>query len=293
MARQLDRRNFIRESFFAGIAVTAVNRVFDPSIFSSKGMKFGLVTYLWGKDWDLPTLISNCEKAGYKGVELRAEHAHKVEVNLNQSQRSEVRKRFAGSNVECVGYGSNFEFHSPDPRELRRNIEGAKEYIKLCHDIGATGIKVKPNDLPDGVPKEETLSRISASLNELGRYAKDYGILVRVEVHGNHTQELPNMKIIFDQVTEPDVRICWNCNEQDLLPPGLNGNFNMVKKWIGDTVHVRELNDPGYPYQQLFNLLTGMNYKGWILLEGRTDPADKISAMKDQFALFTRMITSA
>ncbi len=37
-------------------------------------MKFGLVTYQWGKDWDLPTLISNCEKCGYEAVELRTQH---------------------------------------------------------------------------------------------------------------------------------------------------------------------------------------------------------------------------
>lgn len=61
---------------------------------------------------------------------------------------------FEGSPVKCIGYGSNFEYHSPDSARLRTNIEQTKEYIKLCSDIGATGIKVKPNDLPAGVPSE-------------------------------------------------------------------------------------------------------------------------------------------
>ena len=78
-------------------------------------MKFGLVTYLWAQDWDLPTIISNCEKAGFLGVELRTQHAHKVETSLNAAQRTEVKKRFADSRVTCIGYGSNFEYHSPDP----------------------------------------------------------------------------------------------------------------------------------------------------------------------------------
>ena len=34
-------------------------------------MRFGLVTYQWGRDWDLPTLIENCEKTRVLGVELR------------------------------------------------------------------------------------------------------------------------------------------------------------------------------------------------------------------------------
>ncbi len=140
------------------------------------------------------------------------------------------------------------------------------------------------------MPKEKTIAQIGASLNEVGKFARDYGQLVRVEVHGNLTQEIPNMKAIFDHVTEPNVKMCWNCNDQDLLPPGLEGNFNMVKKWFGDTVHVRELNVGNYPYQQLFDLFTDIKYKGWILLEARTEPADRIAAMKEQLAIFNKMI---
>lgn len=290
METKYNRRLFIKRSLSAGIALSALSPLHSCSFISRQHMKFGLVTYLWGRDWDLPTLIANCEKTGYLGVELRTQHAHGVETTLNAAQRAEVKKRFADSSVTCIGYGSNFEYHSPDPVILRENIDQTKEFIKLCKDIGATGIKVKPNDLPPDVPSEKTITQIAASLNEVGRFGQDYRQLVRVEVHGNKTQELPVMKAIFDQVTEENVKICWNCNEQDLLPPGLEGNFNMVKKWFGDTVHVRELNSPDYPYQQLFDLFTGIKYKGWILLEARTDPADRIAAMKEQMELFNRMI---
>ena len=256
-------------------------------------MKLGLVTYQWGRDWDLPTLIANCEKTGLLGLELRAEHAHKVEINLNAAQRAEVKKRFADSAVECVGYGANFEYHSPDPAKLRENIEQTKEYIKLCKDIGATGIKVKPNNLPAEVPREKTIAQIAASLNECGKFAQDYGQLVRVEVMAALLGDYLNMKAIFEQVTEKNVKMCWNCNDQDLLPPGLEGNFNSVKKWFGDTVHIRELNEGNYPYQKLFDLFTGMKYKGWILLEARTEPADRIAAMKEQLVIFNKMLKAA
>ncbi len=83
-----------------------------------------------------------------------------------------------------MGYGSNFEYHNPDQKILRENIEQTKEYIRLCKDIGATGIKVKPNNLPPEVPIEKTIAQIAASLNEVGKFAGDYGLLVRVEAHG-------------------------------------------------------------------------------------------------------------
>ena len=290
MRKDISRRNFIQRSFVAGVGLS----MFDPlSVLAAEkksGMKLGLVTYQWAKDWDLPTLITNCEKTGYLGVELRVDHAHKVEINLSASQRADVKKRFADSSVTCLGYGSNFEYHSPDQATLRKNIDQTKEYIKLCKDIGASGIKVKPNDLPVSVPREKTIAQIAASLNEVGKFATDFGQLVRVEVHGNLTQEIPNMKAIFEQITEKNVKMCWNCNDQDLLPPGLEANFNSVKKWFGDTVHVREFNVGNYPYKQLMDLFKGIGYDGWILLEARTEPADKIAAMKEQLQLFNAMI---
>ncbi len=221
---------------------------------------------------------------------LRTQHAHGVETILSASQRSEVKKRFADSPVTCVGYGSNFDYHHVDQDAVRKNIEGTKAYIQLCKDIGATGIKVKPNGLPAEVSKEKTIAQIAASLNEVGRYASDMGQLIRVEVHGKETQKLPNMKAIFDQVTEKNVKVCWNSNDQDLDPPGLEANFNSVKKWFGDTVHIRELNEGDYPYQQLMNLFMKMNYEGWILLEARTEPEDRIVAMKEQLDVFNNMI---
>lgn len=289
MSTEISRRLFIQRTLAAGISLAALNNLPELRNYPQKGMKLGLCTYLWGQDWDLPTLISNCEKTGFEAIELRTQHAHKVETSLSKSQREEVKKRFADSSVTCVGYGANFEYHSPDKVKLRENIDQTKEYIKLCKDIGASGIKVKPNDLPYGVPVEKTIAQIALSLNEVGKFAADYGQIVRVEVHGNRTQELPNMKAIFDQITEKNVKICWNCNEQDLLPPGLEDNFNSVKKWFGDTVHIRELNEGSYPYQQLFDLFSGIKYKGWILLEARTEPADRIAAMKQQLSVFNQM----
>jgi len=293
MKNELSRRQFIQKGLGAGVALAFLNEFPELMKAAPSGIRLGLVTYQWGRDWDLPTVITNCEKAGLLGVELRTQHAHKVEINLNAGQRAEVKKRFADSPVTCIGYGSNYEYHSPDPKVLRENIEQTKEYIKLCKDIGATGIKVKPNNLPPDVPKEKTIAQIAASLNECGKFAKDYGQLVRVECHGNLTQEIPNMKAIFEQVTEKNVKMCWNCNDKDTLPPGIEANFNSVKKYFGDTAHVRELNDGTYPFQQVINLFADMKYKGWLLLEATSQQADRVAAMKEKLVLFNSMIEIA
>ena len=256
-------------------------------------IKLGLVTYLWGKDWDLPTLIRNCQITGVYGVELRTQHAHGVEAHLNPNQRYEVKLRFENSPATLVGLGTNFSFHHTDPAVLQENVAGAKEYIILSHDVGGSGVKVKPNALPEGVPVEKTVEQIGKSFNELGQFGADYGQDIRVEVHGKGTQQLPIMKQIFDVVDRPNVGVCWNSNLQDLDGEGLSYNFNLVKDRFGDTVHIRELDTGEYPYQQLMSLFVEMDYKGWILLEARGIPKDRIQALIEQRTLFEQMVANA
>jgi len=274
----------------ASIALVSCAEVQKESAGKRGGkMRFGLVTYLWGQDWDLPTLIRNCENTKVLGVELRTEHAHGVEANLNSRQRKDVKKRFADSAVTLVGLGTNFDFHHADQAILQKNIEGAKEYIKLSRDVGASGVKVKPNTLPDGVPIEKTIEQIGTSLNELGRFGAGLGQEVRLEVHGEKTQELAIIRRIMDVADNPNVKICWNSNPEDLKGEGLEYNFNLVKARFGRTAHVRELNAGYYPYQQLINLFVKMDYAGWVMLEASTKPPDRVKALLEQRILFEQM----
>ncbi len=288
------RREFLRNSVALGAGIMAagpLGRIVAADKPDSK-MQFGLVTYLWGQDWDLPTLIANCEKTGVLGVELRTEHAHGVEAALTEAQRRDVKKRFADSRVTLVGLGTNFAFHYPDSDRLAKEIEGAKQYIKLAYDCGASGVKVKPNDLPKGVPYEKTIAQIGRSLNELGEFAADYHQQVRLEVHGGCSL-LPTIKAIMDVADNPNVAVCWNCNSQDLEGEGLAYNFRLVRPRFGDTAHVRELNLDDYPYQELMNLLVATDYRGWVLLEARTKPEDRVKALAEQRQVFEQMTAKA
>jgi len=157
-------------------------------------MKLGLVTYNMAKDWDIDTIAKMCNLTGFQGVELRTTHAHGVEISLNAEERKTVKQKFADSGIELVGLGSVFEYHSTNAAEVRKNIIDTKEYTILARDVGAPGIKVRPNGLPDGVPVEKTLEQIGVALRECGEFARDYGVQVRLEVHGGGTSYPPNIR---------------------------------------------------------------------------------------------------
>lgn len=296
MSTNTSRRSFLKQGAGAAAGLMAgawASQGRVRAMHAARDMRFGLVTYLWGRDWTIPTLIRNCQRAGAEGVELRVEHEHGVDPSLSESQRAEVFQQFRNSPVELVGFGTNASFHYPDEARLQEEIERARAYVVLSHDCGGSGVKVKPDGLPDDVPEAQTIEQIGTSLNDLARFAADYGQEIRVEVHGSGTQRLPIMERIFRVADHPNVGVCWNCNSEDYAGEGLEHNFGLVRGRLSETTHVREFNEGDYPYPELFDLLAGINYGGWILMEARTEPADRVRALKEQRRLFNQMVTRA
>jgi len=239
--------------------------------------KLGMVTYNVAAQWDLPTILKVCKAVGIAAVECRTTHKHGVEPTLTAEQRSEVRKRFADSGVIFWGCGSICEFHSPEAEVVKKNIETCRQFVELTHDLGGTGVKVRPNGLPKGVALEKTLEQIGKALAECGTIAEGFGVEIWVEVHGAGTQEPANMKTIMDHCGHKNVGLTWNSNASDVKDGSVKAAFDLLKPWI-KSCHINDLYkehlDKGrYPYRELFRLLREMNYDRYTLIEvGRTPP---------------------
>ena len=255
-------------------------------------MKLGLVTYNMAKDWDLPTIIEKCKETGFEGVELRTTHAHGVEDTLTAGQRREVREMFEGSGIELVGIGSAFEYHSMDPKEVKKNIEGTKSYVVLARDIGAEEVKVRPNglQLEAGIPKEKTLEQIGKALRECGEFAKDYDIEIRLEVHGGGTSDPKCIHTIMEAADHDNVFVCWNSNNSDIEDGSIAGNFDLLKDRIRQ-VHMRDLYLEEYPWKELFTLLRGSGFNGFCLAEIPGSP-DPVRVMHYYHALWKALSSS-
>jgi sugar phosphate isomerase/epimerase len=230
-------------------------------------MKLGIVTYNIAKDWDLDTIIAKCEATGMEGVELRTTHAHGVEVTLSPAERETVKKKFADSKIELAGLGSAFEYHAIDQEVVRQNIQGTKDYAILARDVGAPGIKVRPNGLQEkaGIPVEKTLEQIGLALRECGEFAKDYGVQIRLEVHGGGTSYVPHIRTILDIADHDNVVACWNSNQREVEDGSIKQYFDLLAGRIG-LVHMRDL-VAGYPWGELLQLLKGSGYQGFCLAE--------------------------
>jgi sugar phosphate isomerase/epimerase len=228
--------------------------------------KLGTVTYNIAKDWDIPTLIKNCEEAGFEAVELRTTHKHGVEPSLTREQRAEVRRQFEGRKVRLLSLGTTCEYHSPDQAVVRKNIEETRRFAELAHDLGALGVKVRPNGIPREVPEEKTLEQIGKALRECGEAARDQGVEIWLEVHGRDSclpRRVHKMMLAADH---PQVGICWNSNPEDVENGSIRQNFKLLAPWLRNA-HITELWNEKYPWQELFAAMKEVGYNRYTLAE--------------------------
>ena len=277
MTQRVSRREFTR----AGLAAAAAASVPWPvaRAASAPALHLGLVTYNVAKDWDLDTLVRNCQEAGLEGVEFRTTHAHGVERSLTAEQRATVRKKCADAGMRQVSLGSVCEFHSPEPAAVKKNVADCREWVLLAKDLGARAVKVRPNGLPKDVPEEKTLEQIGRSLAECGTFAREHGVEIWCEVHGDQTKLPARMRKIMDACAHPSVGVTWNSNDTDVADGSIAASFELLRPFIR-CAHITDIGvpapagapvappaQPAYPYRELFSRFSAAGFSGFTLCE--------------------------
>jgi sugar phosphate isomerase/epimerase len=247
-------------------------------------MILGAVTYQLLQSMDLETVIRTLETAGFEAVELRTGHKHGVEPSINAEERARVKARFEHSKVRLLSYGTTCEFQSADAAERRRQIDLAKQFVELAHDTGAWGVKVRPNGLARGVPRETTIQNIGAGLKEVGEYGYVHGVEIWLEVHGGETQVPAAAAEIMRATGHKNVGLCWNSNPTDVANGSVRASFELLRPWLM-SCHINELTS-GYPYKELFGLMRKTNYDRWTLCEAAPESKEPDRFLKYYRALW-------
>ncbi len=243
----------------------------------------GTVTYNFLKDATLEEAITTCERANFKCLELRSTHKHGVEPAMTKEERKAVRERFTKTPVKLFGLGSACEFHAEKPDVVKKNIEEAKAFVALAADVGAVGVKVRPNALPKSVAVEDTLKQIGHAAQEVAKFAEQHKVEIWFEVHGPGTSDPAAVKKIIDHAAHPLVGVTWNSNPTDLKNGSIAEGFALLKNHIR-CVHIHDFYDP-YPYRELFALLRGIGYDRFVEAES-PETKDPLRVMKYYRAMF-------
>jgi sugar phosphate isomerase/epimerase len=256
-------------------------------------VKLSLDTYSIATDLTLDDLLTLLPANGFDGVEFRCEagQKHGVEPEIAAAERRRIKALLDGAGlvVSCLSTGQRFE--SPDPRERKAVIERVKQFIDLAADLGCKSIRTFGNDFPPGVPRPDVVKYVGESLRTCGEYAADKKVDVLLEMHGQfyYWEYCLGAVQIADH---PNVAINYNCDMRDLVDGSVAHTFNQVKDHVRH-VHLHDLENPCFPYKELFSLLKGMKYSRFCSLEEGYREGGEKKVIALYAALFREMVAQA
>ncbi|NID10148.1 sugar phosphate isomerase/epimerase family protein [Fibrivirga algicola] len=204
---QPTRREAIKTALIGGLATLGT-----LSAFAAKKPQLSFST-LGCPTWDLATILDVAAKSGYQAVEFRGLQGEldlpKSPAFNTASRAKETHTQFADRGLHICNLGSSAQLHHADAAKRRKNLDDARRFIELAHQLDCPFVRVFPDSLPTDQNRDDTLRLISDGLLELGTYAKGSSVTVLLESHGELTRS--NMLVqIMQAAKHPNVGLIWD-----------------------------------------------------------------------------------
>lgn len=231
--------------------------------------------------WTFSQVIQQATASKYAGIEIRGIQG---ELNLpahpifSVSQIATTKQQLKDANLKIVNLGSSANLHFLDPKKRQSNLDEAKRFIDLAHQLNCPYIRVFPNDLPKEQSEQETLNAIIQGLIELGDYAKSSGVKVLLESHGKVIQS-DMLAHIMKEANHPQVGLVWDFyNMWSVTKESPAKVYEVLKKYIYHT-HIKDaivtnsgetytlLGEGNTPLKEALHALKQGNYSGYYSFE--------------------------
>ena len=233
-------------------------------------------------EWTFQTILNFAVENGYKGIELRGIQRQLDLTKCPEFSSKEniiaTRKLIEAKKLRIVDLGSSAAMHHADATERKKNLDEAKSFIQLAQQLNCPYIRVFPNNFPKEQERNVTIDLIVKGLLELGNYAKDAGVTVLMETHGDLVQSAEIEKIM-QAASHPNVGLVWDVvNMWSISKEAPAQVYARLKNYIHHT-HIKDLKfvdgkiqyvllgKGESPIFQAIDILANDGYKGYYSFE--------------------------
>jgi len=212
MWRTQTRREFLVTSTLLGAAActrgrtsaAATPRALPPLGFSTLG----------APSWSWIRILDAATESGFETLELRGIEG---EMDLSKvpalapSRIADARRELADRGLRVVCLGSSANMHEFDPAKRAAQFAEARRFVALAQALGAPYVRVFPNQWVQGVERERVLAQIVAGLRELGTHAREHGVTILVESHGEFTDSA-TLLAVLEGADSPAIALLWDAH---------------------------------------------------------------------------------
>lgn len=203
------RRQFIKNSsgLLGAFALAGTSLAIRPKNPLLSFSTLGCPKWIW------PDIINFASQNGFGAIEIRGIMGQMDLVKCPELSNKEniltARKLAEDKQIKIIGLGSSANLHHPDAAAWQKDMDSAKRYIDLAHQLNCPYVRVFPNKLPPEEEKNITINRISERLLLLGDYAKGSNVVVLMESHGD-VVETPVLKKIMELSAHSHTGLLWD-----------------------------------------------------------------------------------
>ena len=162
--------------------------------------------------WNWDTILKNASQWGYAAVELRG-----ILGELDLTKRPEFsRSRLKASlqdlkalDLRLADLGASTHLHEFDPMKHKEQLNEAKRFIDLAHQLKCPYVRVFGDKIAADRPRQDSIAQVVAGLRELGEFAKGSQVAVILESHGDF-YDSPTLLQVMKGAEMPTVGLLWD-----------------------------------------------------------------------------------
>jgi sugar phosphate isomerase/epimerase len=191
-------------------------------------------------DWNLAQIVEAAQRFRYDGVELRAIGGSLDLLSRREFTSGEVastRRYFEDHAVSICCIDTSCSFHSPDRSERLTQVDLALAHAELAAQLGATLVRVFPDNIQPGATREQTRDFIADGLRRIAERLPA-GLHVALETHGDfaHTEAAAEIAALADH---PGVKLIWDVANSVAAGDSLERGARTVEPYLVH-VHLRD-----------------------------------------------------
>jgi sugar phosphate isomerase/epimerase len=235
----ITRRKFVNLAA-AALAAPAIIKSGKPA----ERLPIGFST-LGCPDWEWKTILDQAAQHGFAAIEMRGLAG---EMDLPKSplftgeKLKESLKDLEALGLKIAGLGASTNMHEPDAARRTKQMDEAKRFIELAHQLRSPYVRVFPNQLVKGEERKTTIDRIVAGLRELGDQAKGSDVTIIVESHGEFVTS-PLLLEIIGGADHPNVAFLWDAHHTCVAGEAPAETFKNLGRYVRHT-HLKDSRAP-------------------------------------------------
>ncbi|MBP6824307.1 MAG: sugar phosphate isomerase/epimerase, partial [Acidobacteria bacterium] len=231
--------------------------------------------------WDWKKILDQASQHGFAALELRGILA---EMDLPKSPQfvgaklTESLKDLAALGLKISDLGASARLGEADPAKRPAQLDEAKRFIDLAHQLKSPYVRVFGGQLLKGQTMEDATKRIVVGFQELHEHAKGSGVTLLIESHDEFTTS-PSLLGILQGVNRPTTALLWDAHHTFVSGKEQPADtFKQLGKFARHT-HLKDSRQEGkdrryvltgtgeVPVKQTVKVLASNGYRGYYCFE--------------------------